>query len=43
MNKGTILGLLLLGAGTRLAMAALVVALIWLGFFWATGTPGALL
>jgi hypothetical protein len=35
------LRLLLLGAGIRLAGAALVVALLWLGFFWATSTPGA--
>jgi len=35
------LRLLLLGAGPRLAGAAAVVALLWLGFFWATSTPGA--
>ena len=34
--------LLLLGAGPRLAGAALVVVLLWAGFFWATSTPGAL-
>ncbi|MEM6491308.1 MAG: hypothetical protein AAF684_05310 [Pseudomonadota bacterium] len=38
----TALRLILLGAGPRLAAAALVVALIWAGFFWATWTPGAL-
>ncbi len=34
--------LLLLGAGPRLAGAALIVAALWAGFFWATSTPGAL-
>ncbi|MEL7254515.1 MAG: hypothetical protein AAFZ04_10670 [Pseudomonadota bacterium] len=34
--------LLLIGAGPRLLMAAAIVALLWLGFFWATATPGAL-
>jgi hypothetical protein len=33
--------MLVLGAGLRLAGAALVVALLWAGFFWATSTPGA--
>lgn len=28
--------LLLLGAGPRLAGSALIVAVLWLGFFWAT-------
>lgn len=36
------LRLLLVGAPPRLAMAALVVAALWVGFFWATATPGAL-
>ena len=34
------LRLLLLGAGPRLAGAAAIVALLWLGFAWATSTPG---
>lgn len=34
------LRLLLIGAGPRLAAALLVVALLWLGFLWATTTPG---
>ena len=34
--------LLLLGAGPRLAGAAVIVAALWAGFFWATSTPGAL-
>jgi len=34
--------LLLLGAGPRLAGAALIMAALWAGFFWATSTPGAL-
>lgn len=36
------LRLLVLGVAPRLAVAALLVAMIWLGFFWATATPGAL-
>ena len=34
------LRLLPLGAGPRLAGAALIVAALWAGFFWATSTPG---
>lgn len=41
-RHGQDLRLLLLGAGPRLAVAALVVVLLWAGFFWATSTPGAL-
>ena len=33
--------LLLLGAGPRLLGAALIVAALWAGFFWATSTQGA--
>jgi hypothetical protein len=39
---GRKLGLLLLGALPRLAGAALIVATLWVGFFWATQTSGAL-
>lgn len=35
------LRLLLLGAALRLAGAAVIVALLWLGFVWATSSPGA--
>lgn len=43
MSAGrTALRLLLIGAGPRLLGAAVIVALLWLGFFWATRTPGAL-
>ena len=35
------LRLLLLGAGPRLAGAAMIVALLWLGFVWATSSMGA--
>jgi len=35
------LWLLPLGAGSRLLGAALIVAALWAGFFWATSTPGA--
>ena len=34
------LRLLPLGAGPRLAGAALIVAALWGAFFWATSTPG---
>ena len=34
--------LLLIGAVPRLAGAALIVAALWAGFFWATSTPGGL-
>ena len=37
-----IFSLFLLGAGPRLAGVVVVIALLWLGFFWATSTPGAL-
>lgn len=36
------LRLLLVGAGPRLAVAAVIVATLWLGFLWATTNPGAL-
>lgn len=36
------LRLLLLGAGPRLAGAAVLVALLWGAFFWAISTPGGL-
>lgn len=32
--------LLLLGAGSRLIVAAIVAALLWAGFFWATARLG---
>ena len=32
--------LLPLGAGPRLAGAAVIVAALWAAFFWATSTPG---
>ena len=34
--------LLLIGALPRLGIACAIVALLWLGFFWATATPGVL-
>ena len=34
------LRMLPLGAGARLAGAALIVAALWAGFFWATSTLG---
>ncbi|WP_305971802.1 MULTISPECIES: hypothetical protein [unclassified Mameliella] len=40
IDQWPILRLLLLGAGPRLGCAALVLALLWAGYFWATATPG---
>ena len=40
MRHTSSLRLLPLGAGPRLAGAALIVAALWAGFFWATSTPG---
>ena len=40
--RSCVIHLLLLGAGPRLAGAALIVAVIWAGFVWATTAPGAL-
>ena len=34
------LRLLPLGAGSRLVGVALIVAALWIAFFWATSTPG---
>ena len=34
------LRLLPLGAGPRLLGAALIAAVLWAGFFWATSAPG---
>jgi len=30
--------LLLLGVGPRMAASAMIVAALWIGFFWATGS-----
>ncbi|MEO0487354.1 MAG: hypothetical protein AAF092_15720 [Pseudomonadota bacterium] len=35
-------GLLLSGAAPRLAAVAVIVALLWAGYFWVIATPGAL-
>jgi len=32
-------GLLLAGAAHRFAIALVLIALVWAGFFWATGLP----
>ncbi|MEL6335383.1 MAG: hypothetical protein AAFQ88_01930 [Pseudomonadota bacterium] len=42
LRVGQGFGLLLLGAGPRLAVALLILGLLWAGFFWATTSPGAL-
>jgi hypothetical protein len=34
--------LIMIGAGRRLALAALVVSVLWALFFWSTSTPGGL-
>ncbi len=36
----SMLRLLSLGAGPRIAGAAIVIALLWAGFLWAIATPG---
>ena len=41
-GRPQMLRLLLIGAGPRLVGAALIAALLWAGFFWATSTLGAL-
>lgn len=41
-NRRPALRLLLLGSGPRLVGAALIVAVLWAGFFWATLSPGTL-
>lgn len=40
--RHTARGMLLIGAGPRLAGAALIAMLLWALFFWATSTPGSL-
>lgn len=42
MFQTAALRLLLVGIAPRLAIAAAVVACVWLGFWWATATPGGL-
>ncbi|MFT6877694.1 MAG: hypothetical protein ACJAZF_003824 [Granulosicoccus sp.] len=41
LRSGSI-GLIMLGAGRRVAIAAVLVAALWGLFFWATSTPGGL-
>lgn len=36
------IGLIMLGAGQRIAIAAVLIAALWALFFWATSSPGAL-
>lgn len=36
------IGLIMLGAGRRVLIAAIMVAVLWILFYWATATPGAL-
>jgi len=44
MNRpsGDGFGLIMLGAGRRVAVAAFIIAALWALFFWATSTPGGL-
>ena len=37
LRDSQFLGSPLLGIGPRLAVSALIVAILWIGFFWATG------
>ena len=41
-QTGPAMRLLLVGVGPRLAVAAFFVVALWLGFVWATTSPGAL-
>lgn len=42
MEKAEIQRLLLVGILPRLLVAVAMIVALWLGFFWATTTPGAL-
>ena len=42
MARRAKLRMLLVGAAPRMVGAAVVVAALWAGFFWASSTPGAL-
>ena len=35
MNRQQTIGLIMIGAGRRLAIAALVALALWMGFYWA--------
>lgn len=35
-------GLIMIGAARRLTFSVVLVALLWLGYFWATTSPGGL-
>lgn len=35
-------GLIMLGAGHRILIAAIIVVVLWALFYWATSTPGGL-
>ncbi|MEM9147888.1 MAG: hypothetical protein AAGC57_17025 [Pseudomonadota bacterium] len=41
-RRGQAFGLLVQGAGSRLIIVAIVIALLWAAFFWATATPGGI-
>ncbi len=40
--RGDSVGLIMLSAGRRIAIASILVAALWALFFWATSTPGGL-
>ena len=43
MSEGrTAKRLLLIGAGPRVAGAMVIIVFLWLGYLWATATPGSL-
>jgi len=35
-------GLIMIGAARRLTFSVVLVAVLWLGYFWATTSPGVL-
>ena len=41
-HRGEDIGLIMLGAGRRLMIAAVIVAALWALFYWATYAPGGL-
>ena len=41
-HRNQVFGLILIGAGRRLALATLIAIALWALYFWATSSPGAL-
>ena len=40
MNRRQNIGLIMIGAGRRIAIAALIALALWAGFFWAISPVG---